>query len=63
MTGFAPFMLISGLMMNNTLGASTRENLEEDAAKVRAVLYSGRGSGHGTGVGRTRAATRGGGSQ
>ena len=35
MTAFAPVMLVSGLMMTKSLGASTRENLEEEAAKVR----------------------------
>ena len=40
MTAFAPLMVISGLVFTKALGASTRENLEEDAAKVRTRTIS-----------------------
>lgn len=36
MTAFAPLFMVFGLAFVNMRGASTRANLEEEAAKVRA---------------------------
>lgn len=44
MTGMFPVMLVCGLVVNMNLGGATRENLEEEAAKVRGrglVEYAG----------------------
>lgn len=35
MCSFGPLMVLSGLMYTKQLGASTRENMEADSAKVR----------------------------
>ena len=40
MTAFAPLMVLSGVMFTKALGASTRENIEEDAAKVRLGVFA-----------------------
>ena len=40
MTAFAPLLIISGLAFTRVRGASTRANLEEEAAKVRAGILS-----------------------
>ena len=39
MTAFAPVMVISGFMFTKVKGGSTRQNLEEDAAKVWALIH------------------------